>query len=70
MCVLFSTGCPRCNVLKQKLDSAGVEYEIVSDVARLEAEGIDYVPVLDIDGTRLEFAEAVKWANAQKGQAE
>lgn len=70
MCVLFSTGCPRCNVLKQKLDSAGVKYEIVTDESRLESEGIDYVPVLEVDGTRMEFAEAVKWANAQKGQTE
>ncbi len=70
MCVLFSTGCPKCTVLRQKLDSAGVEYEVVSDVARLEAEGIDYVPVLEVDGNRMEFAEAVKWANARKGQKE
>lgn len=68
MCVLFSTGCPKCNVLKQKLDSAGVEYKVVSDVARLEAEGIDYVPVLDVDGNRMEFAEAVKWVNQKGGK--
>lgn len=69
MCILFSTGCPKCDVLKQKLDTAGIKYEVVSDAARLEAEGIDYVPVLEADGSRMEFAEAVKWVNERGGRS-
>jgi hypothetical protein len=70
MCVLYSIGCPKCDVLAKKLDAANIEYEVVSDIERLDAEGIDYVPVLEVDGMKMEFSEAVKWVNKQKGQTE
>ncbi len=70
MCKLYSIGCPKCDVLAKKLDTAGIKYEVVSDTARLEAEGIDYVPVLEVDGVKMEFSEAVKWVNERKGRTE
>lgn len=70
MCVLYSIGCPKCDVLEKKLDAANIKYEVVSDIARLNAEGIDYVPVLEVDGVKMEFSEAVKWVNEQKGKTE
>jgi glutaredoxin len=29
--VLYEHGCPRCKVLKLKLDKAGIQYETVTD---------------------------------------
>ena len=61
--VLYSTGCPRCKVLKEKLRSAGVKYQEETDVEKMIAIGLTEVPALQIDGSLLPFGEAVKWVN-------
>ena len=63
--VLFSTGCPRCNVLKQKLDNAGISYETKTDVDEMLDLGILFAPALKVDGEILDFSKAVAWLNAQ-----
>ncbi len=62
---LFSTGCPKCNVLKQKLDTKGVQYDISSDVDKMMELGFMAAPILDVDGNYMEFSEAIKWVNTQ-----
>ena len=62
---LFSTGCPKCNVLKQKLDTKGVQYDISSDVDKIMELGFMAAPILDVDGNYMEFSEAIKWVNTQ-----
>ena len=62
---LYSTGCPRCNVLKQKLDSKNIEYTVVNDVDIMTEKGISTVPVLEVDGQLLQFKEAVDWVNGR-----
>lgn len=64
--VLYSTGCPRCKVLKQKLDSNGTKYSLVDDVDTMSLKGIETVPVLEVDGKLMNFPEALKWA--EKGE--
>lgn len=59
--IMYSTGCPQCQVLKRKLDSAGVEYETVTDTKLMIRKGFSAVPVLEIDGECLSFAQAMKW---------
>ena len=61
--ILYSTGCPRCEVLKQKLADKGVEYTENTSVDEMLAMGISEVPVLGVNGELLSFAEAVKWTN-------
>lgn len=65
--VLYSTGCPRCNVLKQKLDSKGITFTEDSDVDKMLSMNITQVPVLEVDGKRMEFVEANSWINEQEG---
>ena len=61
---LYTTHCPKCEVLKEKLDSKGVHYEEITDVAIMECLGIDQVPVLQIDdGPLMDFSDAVKYVN-------
>lgn len=62
---LFSTGCPKCNVLKQKLDTKGVQYDISSDVDKMMELGFMAAPILNVDGNYMEFSEAIKWVNTQ-----
>lgn len=63
--ILYSTGCPRCNVLKQKLDGKGIRYVTVNDVDIMTEKGIATVPVLEVDGQMMPFKEAVDWINGR-----
>jgi glutaredoxin len=64
--ILYSTGCPRCNVLTQKLNSKDIQYTVVSDVEEMEKKGIETVPVLEVDGQMLQFKEATDWVNGRR----
>ena len=65
MVTLYSTGCPRCNVLVQKLNSKGIEYDVVNDVDIMTEKGIETVPVLEVDGQLMQFKEAIDWVNGR-----
>ena len=45
--ILYSTGCPKCNVLKQKMDNCGISYTVNDSVDEMLSLGITQVPVLD-----------------------
>lgn len=62
---LYTTGCPKCIVLKSKLDAKGIDYEISDDVNYLIDNGIMEAPVLRLDDDEmLPFVEAVKYINS------
>ena len=66
--VLYTTGCPRCVVLKKKLAEKNISYaecDSGSDMAQL---GITHVPVLSVKGQLLDFTSAIKWVNQQTGR--
>jgi len=63
--VLYSTGCPRCKVLKAKLEQKGIEYTENNSVDDMITIGINEVPVLSVDDRLLNFVEAVNWINEQ-----
>ena len=60
---LYSTGCPKCKVLKMKLDSKNINYDTISDVSIIISKGINTVPVLEVDGNIMDFKTAVDWIN-------
>lgn len=62
--ILFSTGCPKCKVLKKKLDDKDIEYTIDSNVDKMLEMGIMEVPVLVVDDRTLDFSNAVAWVNS------
>ena len=61
--ILYSTGCPKCEVLKKKLKAKNIEYVENNNVDDMESLGIDQVPVLSVDGNLMSFAEANNWIN-------
>ena len=64
--ILYEHGCPRCKVLKTKLDQKGIRYETVNDIAIMKAKGSSEAPKLEIsDGTILGFKEAIEWIKEQ-----
>lgn len=66
MVVLYSTGCPKCKVLEKKLDMKGIQYQKNNSVMEMVSLGITQVPVLQVEGMLLDFAEATTWINQQR----
>ncbi len=62
---LYEHGCPRCKVLKMKLDQKGIQYATVNDVEVMKEKGFKEAPKLEVDGVVMDFKEAVKWIGEQ-----
>lgn len=65
MITLYSTDCPRCRVLKKKMDTAGIKYEINSNVDEMLQKGMTSAPMLEVDNVLFDFKGAVDWINRQ-----
>lgn len=65
---LYSTGCPRCNVLKKKLNEKNIAYEEFTDEEQMMSMGIESVPVLSVNGEMLDFIQANAWINNYEGE--
>ena len=63
--ILYEHGCPRCKVLKSKLDQKGIKDEDISDVEVMKSKGFQEAPKLDVNGVVMDFKEAVKWIGEQ-----
>lgn len=64
--ILFSTGCPKCNVLIKKLNNANIEYAIESEnMSEILDLGFTEVPVLKVDDEYMTFKEANNWINTR-----
>lgn len=61
--ILYSTGCPKCNILKKKLADAQIDYSIVEDVDVMLSMGLKDVPWLEVDGNLMNFVDSSKWIN-------
>lgn len=62
--ILYSTHCPRCLVLEEKLEDADVKFSIVEDENAIKDKGFLSAPVLEVDGECMDFSKAVKWVNS------
>lgn len=62
---LYSTNCPKCKVLKTKLNQKGIVYEEINDIDIMNKKGFEFVPKLDVDGIIYDFKEAVEWIGGQ-----
>ena len=65
MVTLYTTHCPKCNVLTAKLNEKGIPYEEVDDVNTMISKKIMTAPYLEVDGNLMDFVNAVNWVNAQ-----
>ena len=63
--VLYEHGCPRCKVIKTKLDQKGIQYENINDIEIMKAKGFTEAPKLEVDGVVYDFKDAVKWIGEQ-----
>ena len=63
MIILYSTNCPKCKVLEQKLKSKNIEYIEFTDVDKMIEMGFSVMPMLEVDGIVMDFGTANKWIN-------
>lgn len=61
--ILYSTNCPKCNVLEKKLQNKNIDFEICNDVDLMLSKGIQQAPYLEVDNELMDFSKAVKWVN-------
>lgn len=66
MVVLYSTHCPKCMVLQNKLEDKKIEYQLEESVDELIKLGFSQAPILKVGDQYLEFSEANQWINNMK----
>lgn len=62
---LFSTGCPKCKVLKKKLDDAGIDYETKTDPDEMIKLGFKTAPMLGVGEDYYDFSKAIAWLRSR-----
>lgn len=62
--ILYSNNCPRCKILKSRLDSKNIKYELIQDIDLMIDKGLNQMPVLEVDRKMLGFKEAIDWINS------
>ena len=63
--ILYEHGCPRCKILKMKLDQKGIQYKTVHDVEVMKEKGFQEAPKLEVGNVVYGFKEAVEWLKGQ-----
>lgn len=59
----YTTGCPKCSVLKNKLDTAKLMYETSTNVDLMIEKGIKSAPALEVDGKIYSYKDAIHFIN-------
>lgn len=61
--IYTNDGCPRCEVLKEKLESKGIKYTESKDFDRDELSnyGFTVLPVMEFNGVKMDFSDANQW---------
>ena len=69
---IYTTHCPRCEVLKKKLEQKGITwYNEIDSMEIMNNLGIKSVPMMSInDGELMNFVDAIKWINSVEGSIE
>lgn len=68
MITLFSTHCPKCTQLEKKMQSKGLEYQVIDDVEAMKEMGLkgSMPKIKTPKGDILEFADAWKYISTQE----
>ena len=60
--ILYKTPtCPKCKVLKKKLEDKGIEFTENEDIDEMLSMGIMNAPTLSVNGELLDFMSALDW---------
>lgn len=56
---LYTNDCPKCRILKAKLDEKDVIYNVCNDIELMLSKGFKTMPMLEVDGVTYDFLAAV-----------
>jgi glutaredoxin len=59
--ILYSNNCPKCKILKSKLDEKKIEYEIFNDINIMIKKGFRSLPILEVNGENLDYLKAINF---------
>ena len=60
--ILYKTPtCPKCKILKRKLEDKGIEFAENEDIDEMLSMGIMNAPTLSVNGKLLDFMSALDW---------
>lgn len=65
MPTLYSTHCPKCQILEKKMAQKGIEYVEITDTQQMLDMGLKSVPWLEVNGQMMDFSQANQWINEQ-----
>ena len=65
MVVLYTTHCPKCQILEKKLKQKKLNFIEENNIDEMLKMGLTTVPWLDVDGEMMDFNQANKWINEQ-----
>lgn len=57
----YTNGCPRCNILKQKLNEKEINFIECDDINLLMDKGFMTVPMLEVGNSIMDFGAALNW---------
>ena len=63
--ILYSNGCPKCRVLKNKLEDKNIKFIENNNVQELIPLGVKSLPALKCGDDLMNFAAANEWVNKQ-----
>ena len=62
---MYTTHCPKCNVMERKLKEANIEFEEIDDMAKVlevaTSGGFTMAPLLEVDGRFMDFKDGIEW---------
>lgn len=64
MIKLYTNHCRKCEILTAKLQEKNISFEIEDNEDTLLALGFDFMPVLEIDGEKLNYLAAITYVNS------
>lgn len=62
--ILYSTKCPKCNILEKKLKEKNITYTEINDVNVMTEKGFTTVPMLEVDGTIMDYKTAFNYVES------
>lgn len=66
--LLYTNNCPKCQVIKSKLEAQDIKFTESDRVDELIAHGIQSLPALKVGEKFLNFVDANNWINSQSSQ--
>ena len=65
MITLYSNDCPKCKILKFKLDNKNIQYELCSDIDIMTSKGFQTTPMLTVQEKTMNYLDAINWVKGR-----